>query len=101
MSTRLELIPPGEILMEEFMRPLAISQAQLARDLGVNAGRIAEIVHGRGAISAELALRLSTYFGTTPEFWLNLQSRFDLKLARRNVGTEIERSVTRLVTAGE
>ena len=101
MPKHLELIPPGEVLLEEFLRPLEISQARLARDLNVNVGRVSEVVHGRGAITADMALRLSAFFGTTAEFWLNLQSRYDLKLARREVGDDIKRGVTRLVTAAE
>ena len=101
MAKKLDLIPPGEILMEEFMRPLDISKTRLARDLGVNAGRVSEIVNARAAISAEMALRLSTYFGTTAEFWLNLQSRYDLKIAGREFGEQIKKAVPRLVTATE
>ena len=93
MAKKLEPISPGEILLEEFMRPLEISQNQLARDLGVNPARVHEIVHGRRGISAETALRLATYFRTTPEFWLNLQTRFDLKVAERSHGSAIKKSV--------
>lgn len=71
---------PGEILMEEFLKPLGISQYRLAKDINVPPRRINEIVHKKRAISADTALRLSRYFGTTPEFWLNLQTHFDLEI---------------------
>ncbi len=83
MREKLELVAPGEILLEELMRPLAISQNQLARDLDVPVGRINDIIHARRGISADTALRLAAYFSTTAEFWLNLQSGYDLKLAAR------------------
>ena len=70
-------IPPGEILAEEFMRPNRISQSRLARDLDVNPARVNDIVHGRSAITASIALRLAKYFGTTPELWMNLQADYD------------------------
>ncbi len=89
----LEPIHPGEILAEEFMKPLGISINRLSRDLNVPPNRIHGIVHGRRAITADTALRLATYFGTTPETWLNLQSGYDLRIARRNSGEEIARTV--------
>jgi antitoxin HigA-1 len=79
---RLEPIPPGEILLEEFMRPYGISQNRLARDIDVNPARVNDIVHGRSSITAAIALRLAKYFRTTPELWLNLQADYDLRLAR-------------------
>lgn len=82
-AAQLELIPPGEILLREFLEPLGISQNQLARDIDVNPGRVAEIVHGKRAITADTALRLSKYFGMTAEFWMNLQSDYELRRARR------------------
>ncbi len=93
MTGKLAPIPPGEILLEEFMRPLAISQNKLARDLDVPVARINDIVHAKCGISADTALRLAAYFGTTPEFWLNLQSRYDLKIAARAVGDQITKAV--------
>ncbi len=93
MTRKLSPISPGEILLEEFMNPLGLSQNQLARDLGVNPARVHEIVHGRRGVSAETALRLATYFRTTPEFWLNLQTRYDLKVAERAHGSAIKKSV--------
>lgn len=76
----LDPILPGEILWKEFLEPLGISQNKVARDLDVPVTRISDIIHGRRGISADSALRLAVYFGTTPEFWLNLQTRYDLKV---------------------
>ncbi len=89
-ATQLDLITPGEVLLEEFMHPLGISQQQLARDIDVPAGRINEIVRGRRAITADTALRLAKYFGTSPEVWLGLQMEYELRRARRETWPEIE-----------
>jgi antitoxin HigA-1 len=78
---RLEPIPPGEVLAEEFMKRSGIGQNRLARDIAVNPARISNIVHGRSAITAVIALRLGKYFGTTPELWINLQTSYELRLA--------------------
>lgn len=86
----LDPIPPGEILFEEFMQPLGISMSALARDLGVPPNRISEIVGGKRAFTADTALRLALYFGTTPELWLNLQTDYDLRIVRRERGRDIE-----------
>ena len=86
----LEPIPPGEILKEEFMSPLGITVSALARDLGVPANRISQLVNGKRAFSADTALRLGKYFGTSPEIWLDLQSDYDLRVARRTVWRQIE-----------
>jgi antitoxin HigA-1 len=90
-----KLIPiiPGEILLEEFMVPYGITQNKLARDLDVPVGRINDIVHGNRVITIDTALRFSVYFKTTPEFWLNLQSRYDLKIAKETILPEIEESI--------
>jgi addiction module HigA family antidote len=83
MSTsarKLDPIPPGEILLEEFLRPMGISQNQLARDLDVPVSRVAGIVSGERAITADSALRLATYFGTSPQMWLSLQNEYDLRV---------------------
>lgn len=90
---KLAPIPPGEILLEEFMRPLGISQNKLARDLDVNVARVNDIIHAKRGISADTSLRLATYFGTTAEFWMNLQTRYDLKVAARAIGDEVKRAV--------
>jgi antitoxin HigA-1 len=92
-SQKLTAIPPGEILLEEFLRPLGISQNKLARDLDVPVARINDIIHAKRGISADSALRLAAYFGTTAEFWLNLQSRYDLKIAFLAVGDKVKRAV--------
>jgi addiction module HigA family antidote len=89
----LEPIPPGEILLEEFMKPLGVSINKLARDIDVPPGRISEIVNGKRAVTADTALRLGRYFGVSPEIWLNLQADYELRVARRNRGKEIEAHV--------
>jgi addiction module HigA family antidote len=89
----LDPIPPGEILMEEFMRPLGLSINALARALAVPANRVSAIVNGTRAISADSALRLGKYFGTSPEIWLDLQSDYELRVARQTTWTRIEPTV--------
>jgi len=86
-------IHPGEILLEEFLKPMNISQYQLAKDISVPARRINEIVLGKRSISANTALRLSRYFRLSERFWLNLQSAYDLSLARAEHGSAISREV--------
>lgn len=88
-----EPIPPGEILLEEFMRPLGISINALARAIDVPPNRVSEIVRGKRSITADTALRLGKYFGVSPEIWLDLQSDFDLRVARRTVWLDIETRV--------
>ena len=95
----LDPIPPGEILRCEFMEPLGLSQNQLARDLDVPVARVSELVHGRRSFTADTALRLEKYFGVPAQFWLNLQSRYDLKIARRDVWPEVEPRVQARRTA--
>ena len=92
-TKRLPPIPPGEILAEEFMKPNGISQNRLSRDIDVNPARINDIVHGRSAITASIALRLAKYFSTTPELWMNLQSSYELRCSRATVWPKIERRV--------
>lgn len=89
MAQYLEPIHPGEILLEEFLQPMGISINRLARDIQVPPGRISTIVNGKRAISADTALRLSAYFGTSPELWLNLQTDYDLRIARRSTELHI------------
>lgn len=91
----LEPLAPGAVLSEEFMKPLGVSINALARDLDVPPNRISEIVNGKRAITADTALRLAHYFGTSAEVWLNLQTDFDLRVARREVGPEIRTRVRR------
>jgi addiction module HigA family antidote len=83
-------VHPGEILLEEFLRPLDVSQYQLAKDLGVPARRINEIVHGQRRISADTALRLARYFGTSERFWMNLQARYDLEIEKDRLGAALD-----------
>lgn len=91
----LDLIPPGEILLEDFMKPLGISINGLARDIAVPPNRISEIVNGKRAITADTALRLGKYFGVSPEIWLDLQSDYELRLAQRTSWPEIEPIIQR------
>ena len=97
MSKSKSLLPPvhpGEILREDFMKPLHLSVNRLALELHVPATRIGEIVHNRRGITADTALRLARYFNTNPEFWLNLQNYYDLEVTRRaGTASEIERQV--------
>jgi antitoxin HigA-1 len=93
-------IHPGEILNEEFLGPLGISQYRLAIDISVPPRRINEIVHGTRAVSADTALRLARYFGTSDRFWLNLQTRFDLETQRDKLGKRLEKEVRVLARTG-
>lgn len=88
-------IHPGEILLEEFIRPLGISQYRLALDISVPPRRINEIVHGKRTITADTGLRFSRYFGTSERFWLNLQTRYDLELRKDLLGDRLAREVPR------
>ena len=91
--TTMPPIHPGEILLEEFLEPLALSQYRLSKDISVSPRRINEIVHGKRAISADTALRLARYFGTTDRFWLNLQTRYDLELVKDRLGERLAAEV--------
>jgi addiction module HigA family antidote len=91
---KLPAVQPGEILLHEFLGPLGISQAQLAKDTSVPPRRIGEIVRGTRAITPETALRLARYFGTTERFWLNLQTHHDLEVEKDRLGDRLEREVT-------
>lgn len=93
MAKKLSPITPGDVLIEEFLRPMGISQSQLAKDINVPANRISQLVHGKREISADTALRLGRYFGIEPEFWLNLQVRYNMKIVKSKVGKEIEQEV--------
>ncbi len=83
-------IHPGEILMVEFLEPMGISQYKLAKEISVPPRRINEIVHGQRAITADTALRLSRYFGMTEQFWMNLQTRYDLELEKDRLGRRLD-----------
>ena len=93
MTNAPTIIHPGEILLEEFLKPLEITQYRIAKDICVPARRINEIVHGDRGISADTALRFAKYFGTTPEFWIHLQSHYDLLVERKASGKKIEKEV--------
>ena len=86
-------IHPGEILLEEFMEPLGLNEKNLSTALGVDVERINRIVTGRSKITADIALRLARYFGTTPQLWMNLQSKYDLEVAQDKKAKEIEKRV--------
>ncbi len=92
-AAKLPPIHPGEILMEEFMNPMSISQYRLSKDIGVHPRRINQIVHGNRAVTADTALRLSQYFGTSERFWMNLQSRYDLEIEKDRLGNRLEMEV--------
>ena len=87
---KLSPIHPGEVLGEEFMRPMSIRQSRLAREIGVPAPRINAIVQGKRSISADTALRLARALGTSPDFWLNLQKRFELRTAEIELGAKLK-----------
>lgn len=90
---KLAPIHPGEVLLEEFLRPLEISQYRLAKEISVPPRRINEIVHGIRSISADTALRLSRFFGTSERFWINLQARHDLEIQKDRLGSRLEKEV--------
>jgi addiction module HigA family antidote len=92
-------IHPGEVLLEEFLKPMAVSQYRLAKDISVDPRRINAIILGKRAITADTALRLSRYFGTTERFWMNLQARYDLEVQRRQLGDRLEKEVRTLAGA--
>lgn len=93
MEEKLHSIHPGEILLEEFLKPLNMSQSRLALDIGVHPRRINEIVLGKRSITADTALRLARYFGNSPQFWLGLQMDYDLDMAADLLGNRLEREV--------
>jgi addiction module HigA family antidote len=92
-------VHPGEILLEEFLTPMGISQYRLAKDISVPARRINEIVHGKRAVTADTALRLGRFFGTSAQFWLNLQSHFDLEIQIDRIGDKLDHEVHALSAA--
>lgn len=92
-TNRMRPIHPGEILREEFLMELGLTAHALAMELKVPAPRINDIVRERRSITPDTALRLARYFGTTPQFWMNLQTSFDLKIAEQEIGSKIERDV--------
>ncbi|KKL79024.1 hypothetical protein LCGC14_2018980 [marine sediment metagenome] len=97
-NKKLPPIHPGEILIEEFLKPMGISQYRLAKDISVPPRRINEIVHGKRSVSADTALRLGRFFGISPQFWLNLQTRFDLEVTEDLLAERLENEVHVLST---
>jgi addiction module HigA family antidote len=99
MADKLSPIHPGEVLLEEFIKPMDLTQNRLAIDIGVDARRINEIVLGKRSITADTALRLGRFFGNSPQFWLGLQSQYDLDIAEDQLGKRLEREVRPLEIA--
>jgi addiction module HigA family antidote len=99
-AKKLPPVHPGEILMEEYLEPLGISQYRLAKEISVPPRRINEIVHGKRAISADTALRLSRFFGTTELFWVNLQMRYDMEIEKDKLAGRLEREVSVYADSG-
>ena len=99
-NERMTLVHPGEILLEEFMKPMGISQYRLSKEMSVYPRKINEIVHGKRAITADTALRLARFFGTSAEVWMNMQAFYDLEVARDRLEGQIEREVTPHVAEG-
>jgi antitoxin HigA-1 len=93
MSEKLNPVHPGEVLLDEFLKPMSLNQNRLAIDIGVDARRINEIVLGVRSVTADTALRLSRYFGVSPQFWLGLQAEYDLDVASDRLGKRLERGV--------
>ena len=101
MASKMESpVHPGEILLEEFLKPLGMSQYRLAKGISVSPRRINEIVHGKRSVTADTALRLARFFGTTDRFWLNLQTRYDLEIEKDRLGDLLESEVEILAQAG-
>lgn len=94
-------VHPGAVLLEDFLRPLGMSQYRLARSISVPPRRVNEIVHETRAVTADTALRLGRFFGTTPQFWLNLQTRYDLDMTEDRLGDRLESEVVPLGTAAD
>ena len=92
-ANKLNPVHPGEVLLEEFLKPMKLSQNRLALDVGVHPRRINEIVLGKRSVTADTALRLSRYFGNSPQFWLGLQADYDLDIASETLGPRLEREV--------
>ncbi len=90
MTEKLDPIPPGEILLEEFLKPLGVSQNRLSRDIDIPVSRVSDIVHGKRGITADTALRLAAYFSTSADMWMALQADYDLRLARATTWPDIK-----------
>jgi antitoxin HigA-1 len=99
-ADKLHPVHPGEVLLEEFLKPMQLSQNRLALDIGVHPRRINEIVLGKRSVTADTALRLARYFGTSPQFWLGLQADYDLDVAMDELGDRLEREVKTYTSVG-
>jgi addiction module HigA family antidote len=93
MNKKMSPVHPGEILLEEFLNPMGVSQYRLAKDIHVPPRRINQIVHGERSVSADTALRLGRFFGVSPQFWMNLQSRFELEIEEERLASRLAREV--------
>ena len=100
MNEKLTPVHPGEVLLEEFLRPMGLSQNRLSLEIGVHPRRINEIVLGKRRITADTALRLARYFGTSPQFWMGLQTDYDLDVASDTLGDRLYREVRPMVATG-
>ena len=96
---KMKPVHPGDILLNEFLAPMGISQYRLAKDISVPARRINEIVHGNRSITADTALRLGRYFGMSPQFWMNLQDHYDLEVEKDKMGNRLDREVQAIAVA--
>jgi addiction module HigA family antidote len=99
VTTKLSPVHPGEILLEEFLRPMGISQYRLAKSISVPPRRINELVHGKRAVTADTALRLSRFFATSERFWMNLQARYELEREKDRLGDRLDEEVTAVAHA--
>jgi addiction module HigA family antidote len=99
-ADKLHPVHPGEVLLEEFLQPMQLSQNRLALDIGVHPRRINEVVLGKRSVTADTALRLARYFGTSPQFWLGLQADYDLDVAMDELGDRLEREVKTYTSVG-
>jgi addiction module HigA family antidote len=99
MAKKLKPVHPGDILAHDFMGPLNLSAYRVAKEIGVSAPAVNEIVRGRRAVTAEMALRFSRYFGTSPQLWQNLQSQYDLEVANGKIGKAVEKTIQPHVAA--
>jgi antitoxin HigA-1 len=100
MTSKLSPVHPGEVLLDEFIKPMNLSQNRLAIDIGVDGRRINEIVLGKRAITADTALHLSRFFGNSSQFWMGLQTQYDLEVAEDQLGKRLDREVRPLAMAG-
>ena len=98
-TQRIPIVTPGEMLLEEFLKPMGVSQYRLAKSTKLPITRIADIVHARRSITADTALRLARFFGNSPQFWLNMQADYDLRLARQRLQRRVDREVRPLRAA--